>query len=152
MSQIMDVDRTTTRFNPQMNFQTVIENEYKEWLFHIYFFQKNADQVHAALQLREAVLRLRLDGAFVAVPHFRVNEGPVGPHPVGSYEVWVLNETFASTFSYLCQNRGDLSILIIPLSKDQYRDYSSRATWMGHPLPLDLSALPQKTLDNRLSL
>lgn len=25
-------------------------------------------------------------GAFVAVPLFRVNEYPIGPHPAGSYE------------------------------------------------------------------
>ena len=38
-----------------------------------------------ALQLRDAVLRLRRDGAFVAVPLFRVNMEPIGPHPVGEH-------------------------------------------------------------------
>lgn len=51
----------------------------------IYFHQRNADEHHAALQLRDAVLRLRRDGAFVAVPLFRVNTDPIGPHPVGKY-------------------------------------------------------------------
>lgn len=49
----------------------------------IYFHQRNADEHHAALQLRDAVLRLRRDGAFIAVPLFRVNTDPIGPHPVG---------------------------------------------------------------------
>jgi hypothetical protein len=49
----------------------------------IYFHQRNADQHQAALDLRDAVLRLRRDGAFVAVPLFRVNTDPIGPHPVG---------------------------------------------------------------------
>ena len=49
----------------------------------IYFHQRNADEHHAALELRDAVLRLRRDGAFVAVPLFRVNTDPIGPHPVG---------------------------------------------------------------------
>lgn len=86
--------------------------------------QKNADQHFAALELRDAVLRLRRDGAFVAVPLFRVNTEPMGPHPMGtwnfkcsslrlnsplgSYEIWVPAETFSSVFSYLCMNRGDL--------------------------------------------
>ncbi|KAK7688893.1 hypothetical protein QCA50_007584 [Cerrena zonata] len=48
----------------------------------IYFHQRNADEHHAALELRDAVLRLRRDGAFVAVPLFRVNTDPIGPHPV----------------------------------------------------------------------
>jgi DOPA 4,5-dioxygenase len=36
------------------------------------------------LELRDAVLRLRRDGAFVAVPLWRVNLEPAGPHPVGT--------------------------------------------------------------------
>ena len=50
----------------------------------IYFHQNNAEELQAALELRDAVLRLRRDGAFVAVPLFRVNTGPQGPHPVGT--------------------------------------------------------------------
>lgn len=50
----------------------------------IYFHQRNADEHQAALELRDAVLRLRRDGAFVAVPLFRVNTDPIGPHPVGT--------------------------------------------------------------------
>lgn len=53
----------------------------------IYFHQRNADEHQAALDLRDAVLRLRRDGAFVAVPLFRVNTDPIGPHPVGEQSV-----------------------------------------------------------------
>ena len=91
----------------------------------IYFHQRNADEHHAALELRDAVLRLRRDGAFVAVPLFRVNTDPIGPHPVGefwsfssasnpvesvlgSYEIWCPSESFVSVYSYLALNRGDL--------------------------------------------
>ena len=49
----------------------------------IYFHQNNADEHQSALELRDAVLRLRRDGAFVAVPLFRINTAPIGPHPVG---------------------------------------------------------------------
>jgi len=49
----------------------------------IYFHQNNQEEHQAALDLRDAVLRLRRDGAFVAVPLFRVNTDPMGPHPVG---------------------------------------------------------------------
>ena len=92
----------------------------------IYFHQNSAAEHQAALTLRDAVLRLRRDGAFVAVPLFRVNLAPIGPHPVGkslqsspeedrteinvlgSYEIWCPSESFSSVFSYLCMNRGDL--------------------------------------------
>ncbi|KAI0806801.1 DOPA-like domain-containing protein [Fomes fomentarius] len=128
----------------------VVESEIKEWHFHIYFHQRNADEHHAALELRDAVLRLRRDGAFVAVPLFRVNTDPIGPHPVGSYEIWVPAESFGSVFSYLSLNRGNLSILVHPLTREQvypFRDHEIRNAWLGPSFPLDLSTLPIKSED-----
>ena len=55
----------------------------------IYFHQKNEQEREAALELRDAVLRLRRDGAFVAVPLWRVNLSPIGPHPVGTYMCFI---------------------------------------------------------------
>jgi len=133
----MDIDTKASS-----NLQEVMESEVKEWHFHIYFLQKNADQHYAALELRDAILRLRREGAFVAVPLFRVNTEPIGPHPIGSFEVWVPSETFASVFSYLSLNRGNLSILVHPLTREPRRDHEHRCAWLGTPLPLDLSALP----------
>jgi len=131
--------------SPVTDLKTVVEGEIKEWHFHIYFHQRNADEHHAALELRDAVLRLRRDGAFVAVPLFRVNTDPIGPHPVGSYEIWCPSESFASVFSYLCMNRGDLSILVHPLTKEQRKDHEIRNAWIGPSFPLDLSTLPIKS-------
>ncbi|KAG6827675.1 hypothetical protein H0H92_010806 [Tricholoma furcatifolium] len=112
--------------SPPTDLETVLKEEIK---------YKNAASQHAALELRDAVLRLRRDGAFVAVPLFRVNTEPMGPHPMtdveaGSYEIWVPSETFASVFSYLCMHRGDLS------------DHEFRNAWIGPSFALDLSALP----------
>ncbi|KAF9533667.1 DOPA-like domain-containing protein, partial [Crepidotus variabilis] len=132
---------------PPTDLQYVVDNEIKEWHFHIYFHQNNTQEHSEALQLRDAVLRLRRDGAFIAVPLFRVNTGPIGPHPVGSYEVWCPAETFASVFSYLSMYRGNLSVLIHPLTRDQKRDHESRAAWLGQPYPLDTSKLPVRSED-----
>jgi DOPA 4,5-dioxygenase len=98
---------------PQDDLKTVVETRNREWHFHIYFLLQSPAETAAALALRDAVLRLRRDGkfaprietkcqrslqlsanptnslligAFVAVPLFRVNEYPMGPHPAGSYE------------------------------------------------------------------
>ncbi|OSX64892.1 hypothetical protein POSPLADRAFT_1038840 [Postia placenta MAD-698-R-SB12] len=130
--------------SPPTDLKEVVESEIKEWHFHIYFHQRNADEHHAALELRDAVLRLRRDGAFVAVPLFRVNTDPIGPHPVGSYEIWCPSESFASVFSYLCMNRGDLSILVHPLTREERTDHEIRNAWIGPAFPLDLSTLPVK--------
>jgi len=56
-------------------------------LLDIYFHQRNTQEHAEALQLRDAVLRLRRDGVFVAVPLFRVNTDPIGPHPVGQHRL-----------------------------------------------------------------
>ncbi|TFK22662.1 hypothetical protein FA15DRAFT_595702 [Coprinopsis marcescibilis] len=134
--------------NPPTDLQTVLNAEVKEWHFHIYFHQKNENEHQEALRLRDAVLRLRRDGAFVAVPLWRVNEEPIGPHPVGSYEIWCPSETFASVFSYLCLHRGSLSVLVHPLTRQAVRltsyqrDHEIRNAWIGPPFPLDLLRLP----------
>jgi len=52
-------------------------------LLDIYFHQNNQQEHDNAIKLRDAVLRLRRDGAFVAVPLYKVNTSPMGPHPVG---------------------------------------------------------------------
>jgi hypothetical protein len=70
----------------------------------IYFKQRNADEHHSALQLRDAVLRLRRDGAFVAVPLFRVNTEPAGPHPVGEFLI---------PFGFSARNTDRLSVRIV---------------------------------------
>ncbi|KAI0713625.1 DOPA-like domain-containing protein [Earliella scabrosa] len=131
--------------SPPTDVKEVVESEIKEWHFHIYFHQRNADEHHAALELRDAVLRLRRDGAFVAVPLFRVNTDPIGPHPVGSYEIWCPSESFASVYSYLCLNRGNLSVLIHPLTREERRDHEIRQAWLGPSFPLDLSTLPVRS-------
>ncbi|KAJ7494406.1 DOPA-like domain-containing protein [Mycena galericulata] len=144
---------------PPTDLKTVLDSEIKEWHFHIYFHQGNAEEHHTALELRDAVLRLRRDGAFIAVPLFRVNTDPMGPHPVGSYEIWVPSETFSSVFSYLCMNRGPLSILVHPITREEAtsvrhllpppplililaRDHELRRAWIGPSYPLDLTMLP----------
>ncbi|KAI0818651.1 DOPA-like domain-containing protein [Irpex lacteus] len=130
---------------PLTDLKEVVDSEIKEWHFHIYFHQRNADEHQAALDLRDAVLRLRRDGAFVAVPLFRVNTDPIGPHPVGSYEIWCPSESFASVFSYLSLNRGNLSILVHPLTREQRADHEIRNAWIGPSFPLDLSTLPLRS-------
>ncbi|KAI0035005.1 DOPA-like domain-containing protein [Vararia minispora EC-137] len=128
--------------SPLTDLKEVLEAEIKEWHFHIYFHQSSATEHAAAVALRDAVLRLRRAGAFVAVPLWRVNTSPIGPHPVGSYEIWCPSESFAAVFSYLCQNRGELSVLVHPLTREERTDHDTRKAWIGPSYPLDLSALP----------
>ncbi|CCM05768.1 uncharacterized protein FIBRA_08001 [Fibroporia radiculosa] len=87
---------------------------------------RNADEHQAALELRDAVLRLRRDGAFIAVPLFRVNSDPIGPHPVEK----------------VCLCLQSTSVLVFTVSN---RDHEFRNAWIGPSFPLDLSTLPVKS-------
>jgi hypothetical protein len=55
----------------------------KSFITDIYFHQNNEKERQAALELRDAILRLRRDGAFLVVPLRKVYFEPMGPHPVG---------------------------------------------------------------------
>lgn len=132
---------------PAKDIKEVLDNEIKEWHFHIYFLTQDPKARQAALNLRDAVLHLRKEGAFVAVPLYRVNYEPMGPHPAGSYEIWCPAESFASVFSYLALNRGDLSILVHPLTRDERADHETRRAWLGPSFPIYLDALPVRSAE-----
>ncbi|KAL6788076.1 DOPA-like domain-containing protein [Trichoderma sp. SZMC 28012] len=150
-----------TALGPQEDLRTVVESRTREWHFHIYFLLQSPTETAAALALRDAVLRLRRDGtqsarqsrfftdhdvgAFVAVPLQRVNKEPIGPHPAGSYEIWVPDTSFSEVFFYLATNRGNLSILVHPLTSQQRRDHETRNAWLGTPWPIYLDGLPRKS-------
>eukprot|EP00026_Physarum_polycephalum_P010852 Phypoly_transcript_11034.p2 GENE.Phypoly_transcript_11034~~Phypoly_transcript_11034.p2 ORF type:complete len:128 (-),score=15.03 Phypoly_transcript_11034:816-1199(-) len=101
----------------------------KEYHFHVYFFQSNPTSVAKAEALRNKILSLTSanpnaptqpppsNPLFVAVPLHTVNYTPVGPHLIGSYEVWVPIESFAVVFGWFTLNRDDLSILVHPLTR-----------------------------------
>eukprot|EP01059_Diplonema_ambulator_P001929 TRINITY_DN11589_c0_g1_i1.p4 TRINITY_DN11589_c0_g1~~TRINITY_DN11589_c0_g1_i1.p4 ORF type:complete len:103 (+),score=40.69 TRINITY_DN11589_c0_g1_i1:380-688(+) len=70
-----------------------------------------------------------------------VNYGPIGPHPAGSFETWVPEEYLPQVLSFFMQQRGELSILIHPLTKHAVEDHSGRAMWLGKPWYLNLEVL-----------
>lgn len=50
-------------------------------------------------------------------------------------------QQFGAFVPWLVINRGPLSALIHPNTGDDVRDHTQRATWMGHPLPLQVGLL-----------
>ncbi|KAI8805015.1 DOPA-like domain-containing protein [Cladochytrium replicatum] len=119
------------------------EEEIKEFHFHVYWFQNNPRSRAKAIAIRDEVLRLAEEGFWTIVPLVTVNDAPRGPHPVGSYEIWVPKEYFSKTYSWFLIHRpADVSVLIHPLTRLQRTDHDERAVWLGTPMPLDLDALP----------
>ncbi|CAG8688943.1 23560_t:CDS:2, partial [Gigaspora rosea] len=110
--------------------------EIKEYHFHVYFFQDNKKSAEAAVALREKILELTKKGFFHPVPYEIVNY-----EPRGSYEVWCPKEHFSRVYSWFLLHRGDLNVLVHPLTKEQAKDHSDRAVWMGASCPLDINKL-----------
>jgi aromatic ring-cleaving dioxygenase len=48
---------------------------------------------------------------------------------------------------WLLLNRGELSVLVHPLTGNDYDDHSRFALWLGTPLPLKLEVLQRASAD-----
>ena len=130
--------------------------EIKEWHFHVYWFQHNKEQRAAALRIRNEMIELVRKKKFIVVfngitnqilPNVNVsniplfNEEPIGPHPVGSFEVWTPKESMSQALSYFMLRRGDLSVLLHPLTLHPVQDHTGRSMWLGKSFNLDLTVL-----------
>ncbi|KAG0086390.1 hypothetical protein BGZ93_007870 [Podila epicladia] len=131
--------------------KSTIAAEVKEYHFHLYFFQNNVKSRESAVAIRNKLTELIDQGYVTIVPQEvpgGVHTGPIGPHVIGSFEVWCPIESFARTFSWFTLNRGKHSVLVHPLTKEQLLDHSTRAIWMGQSLPLDVEIFKQDVLDH----
>ena len=118
----------------------------KEYHFHVYFFQNRKESVADAERIRKEIINGVEEGEFVAVCHGvtsdmlpglneteipPVNYGPIGPHPIGSFETWVPQEYLAQAMSFFMLRRNELSILVHPLTPNALEDHSGRAMFLG---------------------
>jgi DOPA 4,5-dioxygenase len=101
---------------------------------HIYF--QGAAQAEAARRLRERIAER------FAVRMGTWWERPVGPHDRSMYQVAFETRLFATFVPWLMLNREGLSILVHPNTANQRRDHLADSLWLGAPLPLDETALP----------
>ena len=129
---------------------------------HVYFLHTDPDQTKFAKELWERVRRECKHGLHLpprlhqeqrlvyvrnvaltsAVPELRIYkvwEQPLGPHPIGMFEVNVFTPAqFGAFVPWLVIHRGPLSVLVHPNTDDEVRDHTQRATWMGDRYPLNL--------------
>jgi len=128
----------------------------KEYHIHVYFLQHNQEQVNAALEIRDAVVEEVRAGNLTVVCNgvtsqilpginddevYDFNMEPIGPHPIGSFEIWVPQEHLPQALSFVLLRRGSLSLLLHPLGRTEIEDHTIHATFFGKQYGLDLSPL-----------
>ena len=98
---------------------------------HVYF---TGDQREQAMALRSA---LEQDPRilFVGTP----TEGKAGPHPIPQFELHFHRRSLDHVTALL--RAWGLRALVHPLTDDDVADHTSLASWIGEPVPLDLSTL-----------
>ncbi len=102
---------------------------------HVYF---QPDTKAIAAWLREQL------GQRFQVELGRWKDGPVGPHSQAMYQVAFAPAEFDQVVRWLMLNRRGLDILIHPESGLGHAgDHTTRAIWLGSPLPLDVAYLRQ---------
>lgn len=102
--------------------------------FHAHVYFDPATQP-AAAALREAL------AASFSVPLGRWHDGPIGPHTKGNCEVRFPVEQLGAVVAWLMLRRGELSVLIHPLTGDVLADHATYPMWLGEQVPLDLEVL-----------
>ncbi|KAL1408333.1 hypothetical protein Q8F55_005141 [Vanrija albida] len=107
------------------------------WDFHIYWKPNNLDEKEYARKLHAAIRR-----EFPELHVKRFWEVAIGPHPTPMFEVNIFNtEELGALFSYVVENRGPLSVLIHPNTGESAGDHTTRATWLGPKIELDVAPL-----------
>ncbi|KAF2218526.1 DOPA-like domain-containing protein [Elsinoe ampelina] len=106
---------------------------------HIYFQQNSEYETKFATELWERIRR-----EFPELRIYKVWDKPIGPHPIGMFEVNVFTPVqFGAFIAWLVIHRGPLSALVHPNTGDDYRDHTQRATWLGQEIPLHLRPLKE---------
>jgi DOPA 4,5-dioxygenase len=104
----------------------------------VYFhFYCELGQITLDQQIREKLLSELpvIDGAGP------VRSRPVGPHPLPMFETWFTPGGLDEVRAWAEKNRQGLSVMIHPITGDDYRDHAEGVQWMGKVLPLNLEIL-----------
>ncbi|TNF57940.1 MAG: 4,5-dioxygenase, partial [Burkholderiales bacterium] len=104
----------------------------------VYFDASTLDQARALCEAAAARFPLKMG---------RVHQQPVGPHPDWSCQLAFKAALFAEVVPWLALNRKGLVVFIHPITGQDLIDHRDRAMWMGAVRPLDLSVLPEQSVD-----
>jgi DOPA 4,5-dioxygenase len=105
---------------------------------HVYFDAQALAQARALCEAAAARFPLKMG---------RVHERPVGPHTDWSCQLAFKAALFGEVIPWLALHRGGLVVFIHPITGQDLIDHRDRAMWMGAVRPLDLSVLPEQSVE-----
>ncbi len=111
-----------------MNFQDI--SLIKGYHAHVYFDEPTVEQAQSLCE--EAGKRFNVTVG-------RMHHKPIGPHPSWSCQLAFDRSNHTTLLTWLALNRNGLTILIHPLTGNDFLDHTDYASWMGKPQKLNLS-------------
>jgi aromatic ring-cleaving dioxygenase len=111
-----------------------LEPRFDHYHSHIYF--EPAQRSHAA----DLHARMARDHSEIFQVH-RIWDHPIGPHPLPMFEADFKGKNLELALQLLQANRGQLSVLVHPLSGDEILDHTQYAMFLGARQPLALDKL-----------
>jgi aromatic ring-cleaving dioxygenase len=112
---------------------------------HAYFAPEHRE---AAVALRSQLATLReVEGTPVFIGQLR--DHGVGPHPIPQFEVHFPKRDLARLMPVF-EGCG-LSVLVHPVTLDDFADHTTLATWVGEPIALDVSVLDPPGINQGLA-
>jgi DOPA 4,5-dioxygenase len=103
---------------------------------HAHVYYEAADRPRAERVHRQC-LAARDAGELLFVGELR--DRPVGPHPKPQFELHFRAGSLPRVLALI--ESSNLTALVHPLTDDDLADHTTLGTWIGAPLPLDLSVL-----------
>ncbi len=100
--------------------------------YHAHVYYDSTSKAQAAR------LRVAIEERF-EVEMGRWHDNPVGPHPMGSYQVAFRPDLFGEILPWLALNRGGLTIFAHTETGDALSDHRDHAIWLGQQQSLKLS-------------
>ena len=117
----------------KVNSKLLPEGFPREFDAHVYFTE---DKIKDATELRDKIRDQFKDEVFFVGDMIPV---PIGPHPVPMFEANFPQGIFTEVVLWLMKERGEFSVLVHPLSGDDYYDHTQGAMWLGDSIELDYS-------------
>lgn len=111
-----------------------LANNYDQYHAHVYFAKNSVTE--AASICQEA-------GKLFGVKVGRVHQKLVGPHPSWSCQLAFDKAQFDQLIPWLENNRENLTVLVHALTGNDFEDHTEHASWLGEPIPLNLSIFRQ---------